>query len=258
MFDLASAAPAAATLPLVPAASPARQGFGPDSCRDVAGAIARARPCDRQPGIALGDGDRVLRQRRRRRLGVEGRLRGARSGAGHVPAQIRRRDAHPRRLGRGDARDADAPRRAAADPDPPLGGIRALPAILDAVSAWLCRRRSGHADRRPISCSNRRPAPACWRSLPNSPKRSSRSTRSPIPAPDCSPPVPRARSQPPQCRADPRPARSGDPAERGADEPALFGLASYRRALCRSRDPPCPLRLCAARRRRTARRHHRP
>ena len=63
---------------------------------------------------------------------------------------------------------------------------------------------------------------------------------------------------PPQCRADPRPAGSGDPAERGADEPALFGLASYRHALCRGRDPPCPLRLCAAGRWRPARRYHRP
>ncbi len=50
MLDLASAAPAAATLPLVPAPGPARQGFGLDPCRYVARAILGARPRDRQPG----------------------------------------------------------------------------------------------------------------------------------------------------------------------------------------------------------------
>ena len=72
------------------------------------------------------------------------------------------------------------------------------------------------------------------------------------------PPVPRRRGHPPQRRADPRPARSRDPAERGSDEPALLGLAACRGALCRSRDAPCRLGARASRRRRTARRHHRP
>ena len=130
----------------VPAASPARQGLGAFSCRDVAGAIARAGPCARQPRLALGDGGRVRRHRCRRGVGVEGRLRGARSGPGIVPAQIRQRDAHARGLGRGDARDADPPRRKARVADPPLGGIRALPAVLDAVGTRLCRRRGRCAD----------------------------------------------------------------------------------------------------------------
>ena len=99
--------------PAVPAASPARQGVGPDPCRHPARAIAGARPCPRQPRLALGDGGRVRRHRRGRGVGVEGRLRGARSRPGAVPAQIRQRDAHARGLGRGDARDADPARRAA-------------------------------------------------------------------------------------------------------------------------------------------------
>ena len=132
--------------PAVSAAGPARQGIGPDPCRDIARAIARAGPRARQPRAAFRHGDRVLRHRRRRRLGVEGRLRGARSRPGIVPAQIRRGDALARGLSRGDAGDADAACRAARLADPPLGGIRALPAILDTDRARLCRRRSGHAD----------------------------------------------------------------------------------------------------------------
>ena len=37
--------------PLVSAASPARQGLGPPSCRDIARAIAGSGPCGRQPGV---------------------------------------------------------------------------------------------------------------------------------------------------------------------------------------------------------------
>ena len=61
-----------------------------------------------------------------------------------------------------------------------------------------------------------------------------------------------------QRRADPRPSRSRDPAERGSDEPALLGLAAYRGALRRSRDPACRVGARASRRGRPPRRHHRP
>ena len=84
--------------PAVPAAGPARQGLGPDSRRNPARAIARPGPRARQPRLALGNGDRLRRLRCRRGVGVEGCLRGAGSGAGAVPAQIRRGDAQPRGL----------------------------------------------------------------------------------------------------------------------------------------------------------------
>ena len=142
--------------------------------------------------------------------------------------------------------------------DPPLGGIRALPAILDADRARLCRRRSGRADpgrSRARTLGRHRPAGDLRRARQSAarPERDRRHPRR-----TARPPVPRRRRHPPQRRADPRPARSGDPAERGADEPALLGLAACRGPLCRSRDPPCRLGARAARRRRTARRHHRP
>ena len=111
----------------------------------------------------------------------------------------------------------------------------------------------------PISCSNRRPAPGCWRFSPN--WQSARLSLNEI-AETRAGLLGRlfrdARGQPAQRRADPRSARSGDPAERGADEPALLGLAACRRPLCRSRNPSYRLGAGAARRRRTARRHHRP
>ncbi len=129
--------------PAVPPAGPARQGVGPDPRRDLAGPAPRPGPRDRQPRAAFGDGERVLRQRRRRHLGVEGRLRGVRGRADHVSAQIRRRDAHPRGLSRRDARDDDPARVTSADADPALRGIRAVPAILDAIGARFRRRRSG-------------------------------------------------------------------------------------------------------------------
>ena len=132
--------------PLVPAAGPARQGIGPDPRRHFARAIAGARSCARQPRAAFRHGDRVLRHRRRRRVGVEGRLRGARSRPDLVPAKIRRGDALPRGLSRGDAGDAESLGPAARVADPPLRGIRAPPAILDTDRTRLCRRRSGHAD----------------------------------------------------------------------------------------------------------------
>ena len=55
------------------------------------------------------------------------------------------------------------------------------------------------------------------------------------------PPVSWHRCQPSQRRADPRPARSGDPPERGADEPTFLGVTPCRGTLCRSRHPPCRL-----------------
>jgi hypothetical protein len=157
----------------VPAASPARQGRGAFSCRDVAGANAGARPCPRQSRAAVGDGGRLRRHRCRRGVGVERRLRGARSRTGAVSAQIRRCDALARGLADGDARDADPPRRKARVANPPLGGIRTLPAILDAVGTRLCRRRGRSADPPATSFSNPRPAPGCWRFSPSLPKRRS-------------------------------------------------------------------------------------
>ena len=194
--------------PAVPAAGPARQGVGAFSCRDAARANAGARPCARQPRAALGDGGRLRQHRCRRGVGVEGRLRGPRSGPGLVPAQIRQRDAHARGLGRGDARDADPPRRKARVADPPLGGIRTLPAILDADRARLCRRRGRSADpqrRRSRTVGRHRPAGDLRRARQSTacPERDRRD-----PCRTARPPVPRCRGHPAQRRADPRPSRS--------------------------------------------------
>ena len=108
MFTSASAAPPAVTLPLFLPQTPSDKVVRPDSCRNPVRARPRERPRPRQPRVAVRDGGSVRRQRRRRRLGMEGRLRGARSGPDAVPAKIRQRDALPRRLGRGDARDAQS------------------------------------------------------------------------------------------------------------------------------------------------------
>ena len=148
--------------------------------------------------------------------------------------------------------------RAARVPDKTLGGIRALPAILDAVGARLCRRRSGDADTgrsRARTVGRHRHAGDLRRTgeSPACAERDRRDARR-IARPSLS----RRSRHPPQRRADPRPARSGGPAERGADEPALLGLAACRRPLCRSRDAPRRLGARPSRRGRTARRHHRP
>ena len=187
MLDLASAAPAAATLPAVPAASPARQGLGPDPCRDLARAIAGPGPRARHPRAALGDGEPRSAPATPRAPGC-GRTPTRRCEAAQVMflrkfgAAMRTRAGSPAAMLEMLTRLAAA----AAVADAPLGGIRAPAAILDADRARLCRRRGRRIDRRPISCSNPPPAPACWRSSPSSPKRGSRSTRSPTPAPDCS------------------------------------------------------------------------
>ena len=122
--------------------------------------------------------------------------------------------------------------------DPPLGRIRALPAVLDAVGTRLCRCRGGSAvpQRRRARTVGRhriagdlrraRQSAACLERDRRDPRRTAR------------PPVPRRCGHPAQRRADPRPSRCRDPAERRADEPALLGLAPYRGPLRRSRDAP--------------------
>ena len=81
-------------------------------------------------------------------------------------------------------------------------------------------------DRRPISCSNPRPARgllAIFAELAEA--RLALNEIADTRAGLLDAPVPRRRRHPPQRRADPRPSRSGDPAERRADEPALLGVA---------------------------------
>ena len=131
--------------PLVPAAGPARQSLGPVSCRHLAGAIAWPRPRDRQPRL---------------RSAMETAFCGTDAEGAWVwkdayealeAAQVmflrKFGNAMRTRAGdAGDARDADPACRPSAVADPPLGRIRALPAILDADRARLCRRRSRHPD----------------------------------------------------------------------------------------------------------------
>ena len=154
-----AAAPAPATLPLF-AASPAPTRFQvssmPRPCsHNCSGRAARSTAARCVPRWRPPSGLRC-----RRRLGVEGRLRSRRSGAGAFSSQIRQCHASPRGLMHRDARHARPPRRAAAVADAPLRGIRALPAILDADHAGLRRRRGSGAECcRPRSRTLRRHRP---------------------------------------------------------------------------------------------------
>ena len=259
MLTSASAAPAAATLPLfLPQAPPDKVSGLIHAATLLAQLLGQGRAA-RQPCAALGDGGRLRRHRRGRGVGVEGRLRGARGGAGAVPAQIRRRRcararARPRRCSTcSRASPSGCRRRRAAPRNPSSFQQFSTPIALGFVAAEAAaltagRPRSGTVGRHGPPGDLRRARQGAAR-----PERDRRHARR-----AARPPVPRRRGQPAQRRADPRPSRSGDPAERGADEPALLGLAPCRGALCRSRDPPCRLGARASRRRRTARRHHRP
>ena len=131
MLATASAAPAAATLPLFLPQAP------PDK---VSGLIHAATLLAQLLGQGRALDSRALRSAMETAFGgtdAEGAwlwkdaYEALRGGAGAVPAQIRGGDARPRRLGRGDARNADPPFAAA-------------------------RRRRPAAPRNPSSCSNSR------------------------------------------------------------------------------------------------------
>jgi hypothetical protein len=149
-----TAAPAAATLPLfLPQAPPDKVSGLIHAATLLAQLLGQGRAAD--SGALRSAMETVFcGSDAGRRVGVEGRLRGPRGGAGVVPAQVRRGDAHTRGLGRrlriksgaGYARDADAARRTSAVADPAFGGIRTAPAILDADTARLRRRPSGSTD----------------------------------------------------------------------------------------------------------------
>ena len=140
-------------------------------------------------------------------------------------------DALARGLGRGDARDADPPRRSGfASQTRRSEESEHFQQFSTPIGTRLCRRRSGGADpgrlrartvgRHRIAGDLRRAGKSAAR-LERDRRDARRAAR---------PPVPRRRGHPAQRRADPRPARSGDPAERRADEPALLGLAAMSRA----------------------------
>ena len=137
--------------------------------------------------------------------------------------------------------------------------IRAVPAIFDPDHARLCCRRGGGADPfRPRSRTfGRDGAAGDLRRARQSASGAQRDRRDARRA--ARPPLPRrSAGDPAQRRADPRPSRTGFPADRHLDEPALLGLAACREALCRGRLPPCRFGPGASRSRRAPRRDHRP
>src|ERR1700730_12464591 len=130
MLTPASAAPAAATLPLfLPQAPPDKVAGLLHAATLLAQLLGQGRALDSRAlrsamEAAFGGSDAG------RGVGVEGRLRGARGGASPVPVQIRQRDARPGGFLRGDARHAHATGRAAAVADAPARGMPAPPAAL--------------------------------------------------------------------------------------------------------------------------------
>ena len=170
----------------------------------------------------------------RRRLGMEGRLRGRRGGAGPVPPALRPphapRGGRRTRWSRRHARHAGDARRPGAVPDPAFRRATRTPAVLDAHCRWPTRRCRPPLSGRAIPCSNPRPAPACWPSwlqcalgdrtagalhlneLAGCPRRASH------------PVVSGYAGDPAQRRGHRRPS-ARHRAQRGADEPAVFGLA---------------------------------
>src|SRR5580700_4222761 len=93
MLRSASAAPAAATLPLfLPQAPPDKVSGLLHAATLLAQLLGQGRALDSR-ALRSAMGGRLRRHRRGRGVGVEGRLRGARGGAGPVSAQIRWRHA---------------------------------------------------------------------------------------------------------------------------------------------------------------------
>src|ERR1700736_4447282 len=225
MLTSASAAPAAATLPLFPAPAPSDK---------VSGLLHAATLLAQLLGQGRALDSRALRSAMEAAFGgsdAEGAwvwkdaYEALEAAQGPVSAQIRWCHARPRGLCRCDARHAHAAGRAAAVADAPVRGIAAATAVLDPDHARLrhrlggcpdtCRPRAGTLRRngRPGDLRRARQGAACLERDRRDARRAAR------------PPLSRRRGQPAQRRADPRPFRSGDPPERGADEPALLGLA---------------------------------
>ncbi len=176
---------------MIPAAALAAAMPTPDAfpiIRNAAEAIARAglaRRGDFLRSFAHGDDHGLRRHRRRRPVGLEIRLRRLRSRADPVSAQIRQRHSRARGVSRRRTRDA---RCASPRSFPP---IRAAPKRARRCSnsrrrfLWRSSPRKPQRSRPPIWCSNRPPARACSRSLPNSLALDSRSTNSPTIASRC-------------------------------------------------------------------------
>ena len=110
----------------------------------LAGRTHRARPADRCRHAPFRDGGGLRWQRRRRRLGLEERLRRLRGRGRPVPAPVRRRDGRARRDARRPAGDAGQGRRPAAEPYAALGGERDLPAVLHAAPPGVRGGHCGH------------------------------------------------------------------------------------------------------------------
>ena len=205
--------------------SPGPQGHGAFSCRQRPDPGPRQGPDPRRPDPAHGHDRRLRRLRRRGRLGLEGRLRGGRNRSVAVPAQVRPGDGRSSRLTRTPARDAGAAGRTAADPQPALGRVPSLATVLDPAGAGrdrspgrrLAHRRSGagtlgrHRPTGHLGRTGRRPA---------GPQRAGRD-----PGRGAGAVVPGRAALPRQCRTDRRSPAGRAAADRGADEPAVLGLA---------------------------------
>ena len=227
-------------------------------------------PVRRSPGPAAGAGGRpgarcrdppgrsdggFRRFRRRGRLGLEGRLRGRRGRLRAVPATLRPGHApHLRRRGgraAPHAGDAGGHRRAGALAHQALGGAGPAPAVLDPAAARLCgvagrrdpagRRRAGALGRhrRAGGHGGMRAGQLRHGQSPSQRIRADAGAAS-------DPAVPAGGGYRLQRRVHRRPA-ARRPADRGADEPAVFGDAGGGSQPARRRPPPCPLgRLDAA------------
>ena len=172
-LDASAAAQAAATLPLFPTVPrPDTDSSLFQAAASLTQALGRGQALDAHT-LARGDGDGVRRFGRRRRLGLEARLRCLRGGAGALPAPIRSRHARPRRIAGSVPRHARQARGA--------GFRRRRAARRNPRRFSNSRRRSRSASpplrpprsHRPISCWSLRRAPACSPSSPSLPERGS-------------------------------------------------------------------------------------
>ena len=130
-----------------------------------------ARPGARCKDPARGHERGLRRQRRARRLGLEGSLRSGRSRDGAVRPALRPPHA-PRgrrrtRIHRRHARHAGDPRGPGAVPDKAVGRTACPAAVLHPLAARLRRAASRRHPARRHPCWSPRPAPACSPSWPN-------------------------------------------------------------------------------------------
>ena len=164
-----------------------------------------------------------------------------RGGDGSVPAQIRPGHARQGRVTRRHAADAGQDRRAFSRP------IRAAPRRARRSSNSRRRSRSVSRpappprSRRPTSCWNPPPGPACSPSSPSSPAARSCSTSWRIPVPGCWTASSRVSPSPASTRRRSMTSRRQRHPQRRADEPAFLGDGPCRSPHGRHRPPPRPL-----------------